>query len=442
MAGREGPYKRDSNSTNYVHPVEENLSNLHKAMAYDPYGAPVLRIDDTTVQHTSKNRVKTSSYEIIDYANFQYTKHSDIWDEQTTGTASASWDQYFSMVKLSVGGTLGDKVIRQTKRLIRYTPGRINEVGMCVIFGPPTPGIRRRYGLFDDAAGMYFEDGGDGNYYVVIRNTTALGVVENRVARSNWSVDKMDGTGPSKIVADPLAIQSMLIEYDWSGAGQVEFKFIINNNAFPVHQFNHANLVSTPWAFTPFLPVRVELENVTGETAGTHTFFQGSHSVQSEGDVSVIGRVNNVSSPITGYSLTSANTFYPVISIRMKNTHLRGIVIPTQFSGATLDNSNVFIRIYRNTTLTGGTWTSYGDNSNVEYCTNSTALTDGEVLNTIFVSSGNQGTQFNFDARALLQLGRTTTTTLGDTSDIYTIAIASVNANKSGWGSINWVEVR
>lgn len=47
MAGREGPYRRDNNSTNYIHPNEENLFNLHKAMRYDAFGKPELRINET-----------------------------------------------------------------------------------------------------------------------------------------------------------------------------------------------------------------------------------------------------------------------------------------------------------------------------------------------------------------------------------------------------------
>jgi len=44
MAGREGPYRRDYNSTSYIHPNEENLFNLHKAMEYDLAGKPQIRV--------------------------------------------------------------------------------------------------------------------------------------------------------------------------------------------------------------------------------------------------------------------------------------------------------------------------------------------------------------------------------------------------------------
>lgn len=430
------------NSTNYVHSFEPNTNDLVHAMAYDPYGAPVLRIDDTTKQHTSKNRVKTSGYQIIDYANFQYTKQSDVWDEQVVGGATSEWDQDSRMVKLTVNGTINDEVVRQTKRVVRYIPGRPNEVSMCVVFGTPTLGIRRRFGVFDDLVGFYFEDGGDGTYYCVIRNTQGGVTSEVRVARDDWSVDKFDGTGPSGIVADPEAIHMMDIEYEWYGAGQVEFNFIINNNKYPVHQFNHANISHTTYTYTPFIPVRVEIKNLTG-VAGTHTMYQGSHSVHSESSAShIIGRVQNIASPVTGYTLSSSNTFYPVVSMRLKSTHLRGVVIPTAFTGATLDNTNVFLRIIRNGTLTGGSWTSYSTDSHVETNLTATDVTGGNILTTIFLPAGSQGSYYTFDDRAVEQFGRTTTTTLGDTSDVYTLAIAATNANKAGWGSINWMEVR
>jgi hypothetical protein len=62
------------NSTNYVHSHEPNTNDLVQAMTYDPYGYPVIRIDDTTKQHTSKNRVKVSTYEIKHLRNHRLWK--------------------------------------------------------------------------------------------------------------------------------------------------------------------------------------------------------------------------------------------------------------------------------------------------------------------------------------------------------------------------------
>lgn len=203
------------NSTNYVHSHEPNTNDLVQAMAYDPYGAPVIRIDDTTKQHTSKNRVKVSTQEITDYGTFTHSKDQDIWDELAVGTGSATHDPYLNMVKLEVGGSAGDSIIRQTNKVQRYIPGRQNEVAMSMIFGTPTAGIRRRFGIFDDRNGAFFEDGGDGTYYCVTRRNTASGAVETRVVRDDWNVDKLDGTGPSGIVANKTG---------WASLGWIEVR--------------------------------------------------------------------------------------------------------------------------------------------------------------------------------------------------------------------------
>jgi len=431
------------NSTNYVHSFEPNTNDLSMAMDYNPYGQPVLRIDDTTKQHTSKNRVKVSTYEVTDFATFTTGKDLDIWDEIIVGASSSSvHDPYFGMVKMTVGPNVGDKVYRQTKRVQRYIPGRQGEVSMTMIFGTPTTGIRRRFGLFDDLNGFFFEDSGDGTYRCTLRRNSALGVVdEESFARDDWNVDKLDGTGPSGFTADPNNIQHMSIEYEWYGAGMVEWNFIIDNNKYPIHRIYHANRVPNTWAAKAALPVRIEIENIGG-TAGTHTFYQGSHSFATEGTTTLLGRQKSISTPITGKSTDGSNTFIPMVAIRLKSTALDSVVIPDEFSAATLDNTNIFVRAIELPTVTGGTWVSFSDDSAVEYNITATGYSGGNVLSTTFVNGTNQGTAFTFPERSITQLLRNTTTTLGDTSGIFLIAIASVGANKEGFASLGWIEVR
>ena len=169
------------NSTNYRHSFEPNTNDLTQAMTYDPYGAPVLRIDDTTKQHTSKNRVKVSGTDITDFSTYTFSKNLLNWDELVTGTASVVHAPELGMVKFEVGATAGSQIIRQTRRVQRYIPGRSAEVAMSVIFGAPTTGIRKRIGLFDNTDGAYFEDGGDGTYYVATRRKDGASYIDTRV---------------------------------------------------------------------------------------------------------------------------------------------------------------------------------------------------------------------------------------------------------------------
>lgn len=425
------------NSTNYFHSYEPNTHDLTMAMDYDPYGRPVLRIDDTTKQHTSTNRVKTSDQQIHFFNTFQYTKDPQIWDEATTGTASSTFSEFDGCVIMQVGSSAGDEIVRQTRNVMPYYPGRQNESVFAVKYEMPVEGIRRRAGIFNENNGMYFEDNG-GVYSVVIRRNTAEGVVENRVTRDNWNIDKLDGTGPSGITADATKIQMFVIEYEWYGAGIVEFKYVFNNNSYPIHRFDHANISDTIYMNTPFLPIRLELTNVTG-AAGTHDMHQGSSALRVEGGVGLLGREENVTTPFTGVTTGGARVLRPVLSIRLRSDRLQGVALPLEFLAASLDNTPLYYQVIRDTTLTGADWNNVSGNSFCEYDYAATAYAGGEAIQTGYISSTNQGLTKFFPKETILQLGRND---MGTTAQTFTILCATAQANKSVFASLSWVEIR
>ena len=407
----------------------------------NPWGRQVILVDDDSVQHTARNRRKVSTYEVTDFATFPFSKNENDFDELITGTASSTHKPYLGMVELSVGSSVGDQIVRQTRRVQRYLPGRPNEASFSVILDGVAAGVRTRVGVFDDTNGAYFEHDGT-DYYCVIRRNTAGGVVEERTARANWSDDKLDGTGPSGITIDYQKIQLMVIEYEWYGAGQVEWKFVINNNAYSVHKANHANAIDYTWASYGSFPIRYELTNVTGAT-GTHTMNQGSHSFLTEGTTTLLGRQLSISSPVTGYNLATAGTFYPVVAIRLKSTALNSVVIPDEYSAGLLDKTDMFIRVIeRASSVTGGTWISAGPDSPIEYNLTATGWTGGDIASTSFISEKQMGAKLTFPERAVTQIGRSTTTTLGDTSEIFLLAVSATDDDKDAWVSLGWVEVR
>jgi hypothetical protein len=399
----------------------------------DHWGEP----SDWRPQFTGKNRLKTSPYQTSFFNTFQYGKESDVWDEATTGTASAVHNPSASNVVMSVGSTAGDKVIRQTRQVMRYIPGRTSLISFAIRLETPVVGVRRRFGVYDENNGAFFEDDG-GTYSCVIRSIASGSVVETRVTRDNWNGDKLDGNGPSQITADPAAIQMINIEYEWYGAGQVIFSYTIDGETHTIHKFNTANYINNVWCSTPFLPIRVELENVTG-AAGTHYIYQGSNSLTQEGEPEKLGTLVSHSNSITGTTLPAANTFYPVLSLRLKTTDLAGIVLPRSLQVATNDNTNVFWRLVENPTLTGGTWIDHPNPDAItQVNTTATAVSGGVVILSGFTVGGGANL-IDLDDKASLQIGRSS---LGTVSDIYTLECASPNTNKKALAVINWLEQR
>jgi hypothetical protein len=103
----------------------------------------------------------------------------------------------------------------------------------------------------------------------------------------------------------------------------------------------------------------------------------------------------------------------------------------------------MFIKVIeRPTAVIGGTWVSMGVDSPVEYNITATSFTGGTTASTKFISEKQMGESLTFPERAITQIGRKTTTTIGDTSEIFLIAAAATNDNKDAWASLGWIEVR
>jgi hypothetical protein len=435
-----GRLDQRQNTTNYDHPQETNLLNIHRAMEHNFQGKPVLRTTDSSGDYTSKNRIKISPYETQFFNTFQFGKETDVWDEAVTAGGSAVHDPTVSGVIMSVDSTAGAQVIRQTRNVMRYIPGRSSELSFAIRLETPVVGVRRRFGLFDERDGIFFEDGGDGNYYCCIRNFNGPGgPTLIRIPREQWNGDRLDGQGISGIIADPTAQQLVLFDYEWYGAGAVIFRFVIDGAAHTIHTFYHANRIPTVYTSTPFLPIRLELTNVTG-AAGTHKMFQGSNSLISEGEVGKLGIAQNITSTITGVSLGSPNVFRPVLSIRLKSTALSGIVLPAYFQAIALSNANVFYKLVVNAVLTDANFVNMPDaNSFAQYDETATAYTGGTDIDSGFVSVNAQGLQITLNQDTRYQIGRGS---LGTVSDTLTLAMASPTNNATAAGTMTWIEQR
>jgi len=392
---------------------------------------------DWRPQFSDNNRLKVAPFQTVFFNTFQYGKETDVWDESVVGVGTATHNANSSNVVMEVGSTSGSKVIRQTKQVMRYIPGRPATLAFAIRLEAPQVGIRRRFGLFNETDGAYFEDDG-GTYSYVIRSSTSGITTETRVTRENWNGEKFDGNGYTGVTADATKQQMISINYEWYGAGGVTFNWLMKNETIVSHEFENSNVNDLVWCRSPFLPIRCEIENVTG-VAGTHYLYQGSNSLIQEGEPEKLGTLLSVSNSITGTTMTDANTFYPIVSLRLKSDQLQAVMLLRSLQAVTNDNTNVYWRLFENATLTGASWTDHPDpNSFMQYDTTATAVTGGQALLSGFTISGG-ASLVNVDDKAALQLGRTG---IGTISDTYTLACAAPNTNKKALAVLNWIEQR
>jgi len=446
MAGREGPYRRDYNSTNYIHPNEENLWNLHKAMAYNSLGQPVLRTTSGALvtSNDAFGRLRVSSpYTLFD--SFHRYQDNGKISELRSGTATSVHDPNSSSILLTIGTALGDKVYRESNRVFAYQPGKALSILETFVMNPAKTGLRQRYGYFDTNNGIFLQIEND-EVAFCIRSTSQSGTpqIVEKVVQANWNIDPLNGTGTSTRTLNLTVAQIMFIDIEWLGVGSVRVGFVIDGEFVPVHTFHHANITgnTTTYMGTACLPVRCEIENIAA-TASSSSLRVICATILSEGGYELKGRAraagHELSAPRTN---TNQQTEYrPVLSIRLKADRLGAIVIPKNFSIAPVVAKNYSYRLLNGAITSGGEWVSAGTDSSVEYNLTATDITNGSILEQGYIIATNQsGAAVALqDYPFKFQLERNSLTTPATRYE-FVIAIACTDAG-STVSSVNWEEI-
>ena len=371
---------------------------------------------------------------------------NNLWSTSTASGGSAVFDANQGLVNLNVTTTSGSKVYRETTKVFSYQPGKSLLVMTTFVFNPAQANLRQRVGYYGAANGLYLElDGAGGNVLAFVERSSVSGVLaETKVVQSAWNYDKMDGTGPSGMTLDITKAQILWMDIEWLGLGTVRLGFVIDGKFILCHQFQHANLITSTYITTASLPLRYEIEN-TGATASNSTLKQICSTVLSEGGYELRGLQQGIGVPITTpTNLTTSGTYYPIISLRLKTSpdRLDAVVILTAISlmGIT-NNADYNWRVVASGTTTGGTWTSAGTNSAVEYNITGTSFTDGRILAQGFASASNQAvTSVDILKEALFkfQLERDSFTS---TPFELTIVAASSATNTDIYAAADWEEI-
>ena len=443
------PIDRYQNSTSYQHPQESNLLDVHRAMDYSAAGEPVLRVNNVggvtyndlgniSASIDAFGRMRVSNPFTLFDSSQRYYDHTEKWSTAVTGAGTSTYLVNESSIQLSVTNA-GDQIVRETKQVFSYQPGKSLLTLNTVVLNQPKAGLRQRVGYFGSQNGVYLEvDGTDIN--LVIRKYTN-GVVDDtseKIPRSSWNGDRLDGTtgthNLSGVSLDLTKTQIFWSDIEWLGVGSVRAGFVINGQFIVCHIFHHANILDRVYMTTASLACRYELTS----TGSTGTIKQICSSVISEGGYINRSITRAVGTELTGKNLS--NTVYrPLVCIRLKNTRLDSIVVPTKFDLYGLQQAAFSYRVIVNPTLTDANWVSVNNDSSVEYDISATALTGGTVIDQgIFVGSnkGGSASVSSSEVDFSQQLGRT----LAGVSDIWCIAAIATTNNDDAVASVSWQE--
>ena len=390
------------------------------------------------------NRLKVANpFTLFDSQN-RY-KPNDKWDVFGITGGTYSYSIIESAINLIVGTTLGSKISRETKRIFPYQPGKSLLVLNTFALNQPKEGLRQRIGYFGLTGGatsgvpyngVYLQQ--SGLTLSMVMSSASLNTTTT-VNQADWNGDVFNGTGASGRNLDISKANILWMDFEWLGVGDVRTGFYVDGKPVIAHTFHNDNINTTTYMTTACLPIRYELENLTGQT-GSSQLKQICSSVISDGGYQGRSQKQFVSvGTKTSDAVTIGNgTLTPVLSIRLNSNRLDAIVLPTQLDILVTTADNIRWQLLLNATgLTGASWTTHS-NGTIDYDTSTTAYTGGQIIQQGLayqkVESTALGTLEDFN----IQLGRSQS----GVSDIITLVAAGAAASTAKiLASLAWEEL-
>lgn len=360
--------------------------------------------EDTMVDSFSRLRVSEPrvAFEYT-FGAMTPTLATTIWESTAygAGTEALTTNLYGTTLTTTVATATGRWL--QTYNHVRYAPG-ISTIfrGTFNLINPTAANLRQRIGMFTDQGtfpstagdGVYFEN--DSGVFAVVRRYMTQGAtgLEERVVRTNWNVDKLDGTGTSGVTLDFTKTQHLVIEFQWLGVGTIRFGFETSVGLVWAHKMVSANSLAESWSRTGSLPVRAECYNYGASTINNMTLI--NTCVIQEGDVADIrgwkyfGGNSGATAKVGG---TAAGLF-PVLGIKAATTndltkrariipHMVTVVVAVVATGATSLQCSLLMN---GTPATGATFavTTAGSTAVIDNAaTATTAITGTSIWNAV-----------------------------------------------------------
>ena len=340
-----------------------------------------------------------------------------------------------SSFNLNVSAASGSSVIRQSKTVQAYQPGKslltMNTFAMATL----KANLRQRVGYFTADNGIYFEANGT-SLFLVIRSSTTGVVVEERIAQASWNGDTLNGAGSSGITLDPTLTQIFWCDIEWLGVGNVRAGFVINGQFIVCHTFQHANQPgnTTVYMTTATLNPRYEITN-TGATSGNSTMKQICSTVISEGGFTPSTKIGYVTNNTTATRVSSANTVTSLCSIRLNPAYPDAVVIPAQVDLLLLDVRYGQFQIIENATIANASFSNVAG-SVVQSAIHTDTITDGTVVYAGLTSSRDE-VEIGDDIKKRLQLWRYA----NGTPSTLTLAVAYTASNADLLYKFGWEEL-
>lgn len=308
----------------------------------------------------------------------------------------------------------GDYVIRQTKRRFHYLAGKSQIVLRTHDYFQPEVNIEKETGYFSSSTAAPYTADIDGLYLssesgVVSINVRKSGTLIQKKAQSEWSIDKLDGTGPSGVTIDWQKSQIFILDFQYLGVGHIRWFVSIETdegeNIIHFHTTKNANLINGVFMSSPNQPLRCSIRQ-TGPGSGQ--FREICAAVSSEGSLDDLGFERSINNGVNHVNADTPNTAYAILGMKLKDAYYDAQIILQSFT-VMCETADRFLWELRLNPIVAGTFTY------IDETFSPIQAARGATLNTVIPGSGillpsgyNVGNASQtFSPKDAMRLGRT-----------------------------------
>jgi len=273
------------------------------------------------VEVDALSRIRTS---FVEYQSFHVPSievdSNFVFSQNTNGTgANTVFNANTSEAILNSGTASGGFAYRQTRTKYKVIPGSSHSAFFTVNFNGVTSGCTKRIGMFNVNHGMFWEIDSSGNLNVVVRRLGTTGsMTEDRVASTSFSIDKLDGTGPSGFNIFNAGLgKYYTFWFDFIGGRNGRIRFGLGTPVGPqiAHQFSYSGTLTTPAITSTTLPIRAEVYNNTVQSSSPSLQMAGQ--VFNQESARKFAPSLATGNSVVGWASTS--TLQPIIGISLRS---------------------------------------------------------------------------------------------------------------------------
>jgi hypothetical protein len=260
-----------------------------------------------------------------------------------------------------------------TREFYRYEPSKQLQYSAGIIINNIADGVTKRWGLFNENNGIFFQLTNGNEFSVIIRSNNSGSVIENKVVQENFNLDTIDGNGTSLYNIDFNKIQVYYISFQWYGAGNVIFGVQSEKGKIiEIHRFSHVNELTDTYTATGILPMNFEIETTNSSEESIMRIFGNAINILGGEDPPTLQF--SASSNVINLNNTNETILF---AIRMASTPNssnpnpnRTIAFINSLFYSQQSDDAIIYRVYSgissNTSISGGTWNRVGTLSAVE----------------------------------------------------------------------------